>query len=183
MAGAALPVSAAGHVGISFVSGLGEASRHRYLERMATPLAHPAGEHAGSSVRASRLAREVLAGQADRYGDPVLEHVARVASRVPAPARVVALLHGIVGASRLSVADVAHRAGLADHERHALELLVARDGEDALTHAERLIATAPGPARDLALTVARADVADHTDRAPLCTTSAHARAAATLAGA
>lgn len=136
--------------------------------------------HATTALRASRLAREVHAGQIDRYGEPVVEHVARVAARVPAAARPVALVHDVPARSHLDPAEVACSVGLDADEQDAVALLVPVPGEDDVDHAARIAAAAPGRGRDLAVAVKRADVADHTDRAPLCQTSTHARAAAVL---
>lgn len=133
-----------------------------------------------AALRASRLAREVHAGQTDGYGDPVLEHVARVAARVPAGARPVALVHDVAARSPLSPEDVASRVGLDADERAAVALLVPAAGEDDLAHATRIAAATPGRARELAVTVKHAAVADHADRDPHCRTSTHARAVATL---
>lgn len=140
----------------------------------------PSASRTPSALRASRLAREVHAGQSDGYGEPVLEHVARVAARVPAAARPVALVHDVPHRSALSAADVAFCVGLDADERRAVELLVPVTGEDDVAHVARIAAATPSRGRDIALAVKRADVADHTDRAPHCHTSAHARAAATL---
>jgi len=141
----------------------------------------PAGaERSLTALRASRLARDVHAGQTDRYDEPVIEHVARVASRVTSDARPLALVHDVCERSALSPVDVAFRVGLSDAERVALELMTRLPDEDVVTHTRRVLAAAPGRGRDLAIEVKRADVCDHADRAPFWTSSPHARAALAL---
>lgn len=141
----------------------------------------PADEVSLTALRASRLAREVHAGQTDRHGDPLEEHVARVAAAVPADARPVALVHDVCERSRLTPVDVAFRVGLSDAERIALDLMTRRDDEDVLAHTRRVLDAAPGRGRDLAIAVKRADVGDHVGRRPLDRTTPHARAAVLLA--
>jgi hypothetical protein len=148
---------------------------------MAVPALHPSAERSLPAVRASRLAREIHGDQQDRYGDSLLEHVARVAARVPDDARPVALVHDVCERSPLCPVDVAFRAGLSDDERAALVLLTRLDDEDVLAHTRRVIAAPAGRPRDIAIAVKRADVGDHADRAPLDRSSLHARAAAVLA--
>lgn len=143
----------------------------------------PAEEGSLTALRASRLAREVHAGQIDRYGAPFDEHVARVASAVPPDARPVALVHDVCERSRLTPVDVAFRVGLSDAERIALELMTRRDDEDVLDHTRRVLAAPAGRGRDLAIAVKRADVGDHVARRPLDRGTPHARAAALLAAA
>jgi hypothetical protein len=141
----------------------------------------PAGAECSlAAVRACRLARDVHTGQTDRYDEPVLEHVARVASRVSTDARPLALVHDVCERSGLSPVDVAFRVGLSDAERVALQLMTRRPDEDVVAHTRRVLAAPPGRGRDLAIEVKRADVCDHADRAPFGTPSPHARAALAL---
>jgi hypothetical protein len=98
-------------------------------------------------------------GQRDRFGDPVIDHVERVAAAVSPDARATALLHDLfelcptVG-RRLRV------EGLSRTELEALELLTHAPGDPYEVYVRR-IADAPGPAGRLARIVKLADVEDH----------------------
>jgi (p)ppGpp synthase/HD superfamily hydrolase len=45
---------------------------------------------------AHRIARQNHEGQRDSFGDPVINHLERVAAAVPADARATALLHDLL---------------------------------------------------------------------------------------
>lgn len=112
--------------------------------------------------RARRLAREVHAGQTDRHGEPMVDHVERVAAQVPTVARPVALVHDVCERSALRPEDVAALIGLEQHEREALALLTKKaEGEGLLDHTRRVVTAPAGRARELAVVVKRADVEDH----------------------
>lgn len=98
-------------------------------------------------------------GQRNRFGDPVIDHVRRVAAAVPPDARATALLHDIY-----ELCPNAHRQlrgeDLTQTELEALELLTHATDEPYEVYVRR-IADAPGPAGRLARTVKLADLEDH----------------------
>lgn len=95
----------------------------------------------------------------DGRGEPLIEHVARVAAAVPAEAMAVAWLHDVLERSPTSVTDLGH-SGLTSLELAALRLLTREDSESYELHALR-IAYAPGAAGRLARVVKLADIDDH----------------------
>lgn len=117
-----------------------------------------------STTRAGHLADRIHREQQDRYERPMLDHVRRVAENVPSSARAVALVHDVAERSDHDPGDVALLVGLDDDEYGALELLTKRDGETLLQHTRRVLDAPRGVARELALTVKRADVDDHARR-------------------
>jgi hypothetical protein len=108
---------------------------------------------------AHRIARCHHVGQRNRFGDPVIAHVERVAAAVPPDARATALLHDV-----LELCPTAHRQlrgkDLTRTELDALELLTHARDEPYEVYVRR-IANAPGPAGRLARIVKLADLADH----------------------
>ena len=109
------------------------------------------------------LARLSRAGQRTRFGEPVIEHVERVAAALPPKARTTALLHEILElspGSRRKLRD----AGLSRGELAALKLLRHSPGESYGVYVRR-IADAPGQAGQLARTVKLADLNDHLSHA------------------
>ena len=98
-------------------------------------------------------------GQRNRFGDPVIDHLARVAAAVPPDAKATALLHDL-----LELCPAAGRQlrdeGLTRTELDALELLTHAPGEPYEVYVRR-IAQAPGPAGRLARIVKLADLDDH----------------------
>jgi hypothetical protein len=98
-------------------------------------------------------------GQRNRFGDPVIDHVRRVAAAVPPDARATALLHDLY-----ELCPAAHRQlrgkDLTRTELEALELLTHASDEPYEVYVRR-IADAPGPAGRLARTVKLADLEDH----------------------
>ncbi len=112
------------------------------------------------------VAREIAchhhAGQRDRAGEPLIEHVARVAASVPPDTRSVAWLHDVL--ERTAVRPVELEAdGLDELERAALELLTRSRGESFESYMLRIV-HAPGPAGELARIVKAADLQDHIQR-------------------
>jgi uncharacterized membrane protein YccC len=98
-------------------------------------------------------------GQRNRFGDPVIDHVERVAAAVPSDARVTALLHDLF--ERCPTAGRRLRdKGLSPTELEALQLLTHAAGEPYETYVRR-IADTPGPAGRLARIVKLADLEDH----------------------
>jgi hypothetical protein len=98
-------------------------------------------------------------GQRDRFGDPVIDHVERVAAAVPADARATALLHDLVERCP-TVGRRLYGVGLSLIELEALELLRHEPEEQYEVYVRR-IADAPGPAGRLARIVKLADPDDH----------------------
>lgn len=108
---------------------------------------------------AHRIASRHHAGQRNRFGDLVIDHVERVAAAVREDARATARLHDLfelcpTGRWRL------RRKGLTRTEQEALELLTHGAGENYEAYIAR-IADAPGPAGRLARVVKLADLEDH----------------------
>jgi hypothetical protein len=98
-------------------------------------------------------------GQRDRVGEPVIEHVQRVAGGVPEPARATAWLHDLLERTNTDPEQLTAQ-GLSTVERDALELLTRGAGESFELHVLRIV-YAPGPAGILARTVKLADLEDH----------------------
>lgn len=112
--------------------------------------------------RAVEVAAVAHAGQTDKFGDPALLHVLRVAVSVPAEARAVAALHDALEDSELTADDL-WGMGLPGMELEALKLLTRGD-EPYEDYIER-VATAEGEAGELARTVKWADLHDNLGRA------------------
>jgi hypothetical protein len=108
---------------------------------------------------AYRIASRHHAGQRNRFGDPVIDHVERVAAAVPADARATALLHDLFELCP-TVGRRLRAKGLSRTELQALELLTHAAGEPYEMYVRR-IADAPGPAGRLARLVKLADLEDH----------------------
>jgi hypothetical protein len=105
------------------------------------------------------IASQTHVGQRDRFGDPVIDHLARVEAAVPSDARATALLHDLL--ERCPTASGGLRdKGLTRVELQALELLTHAPGEPYETCVRR-IAEAAGPAGRLARIVKLADLDDH----------------------
>lgn len=99
----------------------------------------------------------------DRFGDPVIDHVERVARAVPEQARAVAFLHDVLEQSA-TTADELFAQGLTPDELAALDLLTRSGDESYELHALR-IAWAAGDAGELARCVKLADLTDHLSHA------------------
>jgi hypothetical protein len=108
---------------------------------------------------AHTIASQSHAGQRNRFGDPVIDHLERVAAAVPPDARSTALLHDV-----LELCPAAGRrlrgTGLTRIELDALELMRHPLGEPYEVYVRR-IAEAPGAAGRLARIVKLADLDDH----------------------
>jgi hypothetical protein len=109
---------------------------------------------------AHRIASQNHVGQRNRFGDPVIDHVERVAAAVPADARATALLHDLVELCPTVGRRRLRARGLSRIELEALELLTHDAAEPYEVYVRR-IADAPGPAGRLARTVKLADLEDH----------------------
>jgi hypothetical protein len=105
------------------------------------------------------IARDAHRGQRDRYGEPLIDHVERVADDVPDEAKVTAYLHELLERTDVPAEWLAD-GGVTLAEAAAIELLTRRRGETYAGHVLR-IADAPGPAGTLARIVKLADLGDH----------------------
>jgi hypothetical protein len=105
------------------------------------------------------IASKAHAGQLDRRGEPMFEHLARVAAVVPPHLAATAWLHDVLERTTVTAADL-RAAGLTSRELDALELLSRRSSESYELHVLR-IAHAEGDAGDLARIVKLADLDDH----------------------
>jgi hypothetical protein len=105
------------------------------------------------------IASQNHVGQRDRFGDPVIDHLARVAAAVPPDARATALLHDLLELCPSAARQLPGK-GLTRIELQALELLTHAPGEPYEAYVRR-IAEAPGPAGRLARIVKLADLDDH----------------------
>jgi hypothetical protein len=110
------------------------------------------------------IAREAHRDQQTRFGDPVVEHLERVAAAVPEDARATAWLHDLFEKSDRSRHELRAR-GLTGEELDALELLTRRPSEPYMRYAER-IAEARGVSGRLARLVKLADLDDHLAHRP-----------------
>ena len=110
---------------------------------------------------ARRLAALLHGDGLDRYGQPLLDHVRRVAAAVPLDARVVGWLHEVLECTATSAQEL-RALGVSEDEIRAVELLT-RDleaGADAYAAHIARIAEAPDRAGRLARVVKRADLRD-----------------------
>jgi hypothetical protein len=109
--------------------------------------------------RARNIAHASHLAARDRFDEPLIEHVERVAANVPPHARTVAYLHDVLEHTGVSVNDL-RAEGLTDIELGALELLTRSSTESYELYALR-IAGAAGPSGELARVVKLADLDDH----------------------
>src|SRR2546430_3981737 len=84
----------------------------------------------------------------DRFGEPLVEHVERVAAAVPDEARAVAFLHDVVEHTDTGFEEMISQ-GLTPAELAALDLLTRAPDESFEAYVLR-IAHAPGPPGELA---------------------------------
>ena len=108
---------------------------------------------------AHTIASQNHAGQRNRFGDLVIDHVERVAAAVPPDAVAVALLHDLLELCPTARRQL-HGKGLTRTELEALKLLTHATGEPYEAYVRR-IADAPGPAGRLARIVKLADLGDN----------------------
>lgn len=111
------------------------------------------------SVVARGIAHRSHVNQRDRFGEPLAEHVERVAAAVAAADQTVAYLHDVLEKSDTPVGELVEN-GLTNDELTALRLLTRKPGETFEEHALR-IAHARGPAAAVARRVRVADLDDH----------------------
>ena len=112
-----------------------------------------------SAELARGVARRIHGGQLTRLGEPVIEHVERVAGAVPAEARALAYLHDVLERADACSEELVE-LGLSDEERSVLALLTRRPDEPYRAHVMD-IARAEGTIGRLARTIKAADLDDH----------------------
>jgi hypothetical protein len=95
----------------------------------------------------------------DRFDEPVIDHVERVAAAVAEDRRAVAFLHDVLEGSRTGVSEL-RAQGLTPLEEAVLEILTRRAGESYELYALR-VAWAQGEAGAIARSVKLADLDDH----------------------
>ena len=108
---------------------------------------------------AHSVARRVHAGQLTRSGEPLIEHVERVARAVPPHARALAYLHDVLERADRASEELLE-LGLTDEEGSVLALLTRRPTESYKKHVMR-IARADGRTGQIARTIKLADLDDH----------------------
>jgi (p)ppGpp synthase/HD superfamily hydrolase len=108
---------------------------------------------------ARNIAHAGHVGGRDRFGEPLIEHVERVAGAVPDEARALAFVHDVLEHSDTTPEELS-AAGLTAVELAALLLLTREIGESYEAHTLR-VAHAAGDAGRLARIVKVADLADH----------------------
>jgi hypothetical protein len=117
----------------------------------------------GRSVVDPKVARGIArcshVGQRDRFDEPVIEHVERVAARVPREARATALLHELLELTAIERGQL-RAQGLSAIELAALELLTRKADQPYRAHV-MAIANAPGNRGRIARLVKLADLEDH----------------------
>jgi hypothetical protein len=116
-------------------------------------------------VVAHAVAQRVHGDQRTRFGDLVVDHLARVAGTVPREARAVAWLHDALESPGLSRREL-QIYGLTRVELDALALLTHTDAESYEAYVSRIVG-APGAAGRLARAVKLADLDDHLDHAAI----------------
>lgn len=113
---------------------------------------------------ARSTARRIHAGQRTRSGEPVIQHVGRVARAVPRDVRALAYLHDVLEQSETTLSQL-RTVGLRRADRPVLELLTRGGGEPYETYVMR-IAVARGRVGRIARTIKAADLDDHLSRVP-----------------
>lgn len=108
---------------------------------------------------AHSIARRVHAGQLNRFGEPVIDHVERIARAVPENVQAIAYLHDVLERSGMTVAEL-HEQGLTEFEGAVLRLLTRPANEPYERYVAR-IAKARGCAGRVARVIKLADLDDH----------------------
>jgi len=117
-----------------------------------------------TAAAACALAMTAHAGQLTAHGEPLIQHLERVAARVPSDAAAIAWLHDIGERDAASVHEL-RAQGISMVELAALELLTRTEREDYGLYIRR-IARARDAAGTLARTVKLAELSDHLARVP-----------------
>ena len=100
------------------------------------------------SLAAQRFAERVHAGEPDRYGVPLLDHVRRVAAAVPPDARTVAWLHEVLECTTVAADELAGIGVSADElDCRPAPGAHADRGRDGVPGAHRTDRRRPGPRR------------------------------------
>jgi hypothetical protein len=108
---------------------------------------------------ARRVARRVHVGQVARSGEPLIEHVERVAESVPVDVRALAYLHDVLERAD-EAAEELGKLALTDDEHSVLALLTRRANESYKAYVSR-IARADGHTGEIARAIKLADLDDH----------------------
>lgn len=108
---------------------------------------------------ARAVARELHAGQVGRSGEPLIDHVERVARAVPPDIRHLAYLHDVLERAD-GATEVLGERGLTDEEWSVLTLLARRPTESYRAYVRR-VARADGTPGRVARTIKLADLKDH----------------------
>lgn len=109
---------------------------------------------------AGGVARRIHAGQVSRSGEPLIEHVERVARAVPADVRALAYLHDVLDRADGAVDEELRELEMSDEDRRVLALLTRRPEESFRVYVMR-IARADGRVGRIARTIKLADLDDH----------------------
>ena len=114
---------------------------------------------------ARAAARRMHAGQLTRSGEPLIDHVERVAGAVPAEIRGLAYLHDVLERADGAIEEL-RELGLGEIELAVLSLLTRRPDETYKAYVMR-IARADGTPGHIARTVKLADLDDHLRQRPI----------------
>jgi (p)ppGpp synthase/HD superfamily hydrolase len=109
---------------------------------------------------AEALARLMHAGQVDKAGEPYIEHLSRVAQRVPEKHRAAAWLHDIIEDTPLTFEELGN-FGFSRNTIDAVVILTRRQGETYSEFIERVLTKHYGDAAITAKVVKLEDVRDH----------------------
>ena len=121
---------------------------------------------------ARATARRIHTGQLTRSGEPLMEHVERVAGAVPANLRGIAYLHDVLERTDRAFEEL-RELSLTDTELAALTLLTRRPHESYRTYVMR-IARANGRPGEIARIIKLADLDDHVRQRPFKRAPAYA---------
>lgn len=121
---------------------------------------------------ARATARRIHAGQLTRLGEPLIEHVERVAGAVPADVRGIAYLHDVLERTDRALEELRELA-LTDTELAILALLARRPPETYRAYVMR-IARADGHPGRIARAIKLADLDDHLRHRPFKRSPAYA---------
>src|SRR3954453_11903488 len=115
--------------------------------------------HVMDAARARQIAHYSHLQQRDRFGEPLIDHVERVAACVPADERAIAYLHDVLEWTKTDI-DELRGAGLTPAEERILDILTRGPDESFELHAAR-VAAALGLEGEVARDVRLADLDDH----------------------
>lgn len=110
-------------------------------------------------IVARTVARRLHSGRLSRNGQPLIEHVERVARAVPTDARALAYLHDVLERADTSSEEL-RELELTDEEWDVLALLTRHPRESYKRYVSR-IARAEGRAGTMARSIKLADLNDH----------------------